>query len=198
MKRVSPTAVSDSCTRRVRSDSRELLVAQRQQHVVADRRPRHQRAAVLLEDERHLLRWAADSLPVSSTSPRVGRSRPAMHLSSVVLPQPDGPTTQTNSPVLDRERDASIASRLLRARFRTSCQGSLDLQHRRTCVIGTRGAPAAMPGERTPFDEQEGDVEEVAEQADQQDRRPHRRHLERVLRDQQYVADAARAREVLG
>src|SRR3954452_12414361 len=33
----------------------ERLVPQRQQHVVADGRPRHQRAAVLLEDERHLL-----------------------------------------------------------------------------------------------------------------------------------------------
>ena len=43
--------------------------------------------------------------PRSSTSPSVGRSSPAMHLSSVVFPQPDGPTTQTNSPVLDRERD---------------------------------------------------------------------------------------------
>ena len=31
-------------------------------------------------------------------SPRVGRRSPATHLSSVVLPQPDGPTTQTNSP----------------------------------------------------------------------------------------------------
>jgi hypothetical protein len=36
-------------------------------------------------------------LPLSSTSPRVGSKRPDMHLSSVVLPQPDGPTTQTNS-----------------------------------------------------------------------------------------------------
>ena len=36
--------------------------------------------------------------PRSSTWPAEGRRRPAMHLSSVVLPQPDGPTTQTNSP----------------------------------------------------------------------------------------------------
>ena len=35
--------------------------------------------------------------PCRTTSPRVGRRRPAMHLSSVVLPQPDGPTTHTSS-----------------------------------------------------------------------------------------------------
>jgi hypothetical protein len=35
--------------------ARHLLVPQRQQHVVPDRGPRHQRAAVLLEDERQLL-----------------------------------------------------------------------------------------------------------------------------------------------
>ena len=35
--------------------------------------------------------------PRSSTSPAVGRSSPAMTFSSVVFPQPDGPTTQTNS-----------------------------------------------------------------------------------------------------
>ena len=38
------------------------------------------------------------------TSPAVGDSRPAMMLSVVVLPQPDGPTKTTNSP--------SVTSRL--------------------------------------------------------------------------------------
>ena len=36
-------------------------------------------------------------VPLSTTSPLVGSSSPDMHLSSVVLPQPDGPTTHTNS-----------------------------------------------------------------------------------------------------
>ena len=36
-------------------------------------------------------------VPRRRTSPALGGSRPAMHLRSVVLPQPDGPTTQTNS-----------------------------------------------------------------------------------------------------
>ena len=40
---------------------------------------------------------ASDS-PAITTSPSSGRSRPAMRLSSVDLPQPDGPITATNSP----------------------------------------------------------------------------------------------------
>src|ERR1700755_1413153 len=36
--------------------------------------------------------------PARDTSPSVGVSRPAMMLSSVDLPQPDGPITATNSP----------------------------------------------------------------------------------------------------
>ena len=35
---------------------------------------------------------------VTSTEPWVGESRPATMLSSVLLPQPDAPTRQTNSP----------------------------------------------------------------------------------------------------
>src|SRR6266545_6000001 len=36
-------------------------------------------------------------LPRKRTSPLVGRSSPPTHFRSVVLPHPDGPTTQTNS-----------------------------------------------------------------------------------------------------
>ncbi len=48
--------------------------------------------------------------PSRSTSPPVGASSPATHFSSVVLPQPDGPTTQTSSPAATvnvRSRTAS-------------------------------------------------------------------------------------------
>ena len=38
-------------------------------------------------------------LPSSSMTPAVGRSSPAMHFRSVVLPHPEGPTMQTSSPV---------------------------------------------------------------------------------------------------
>ena len=67
-----------------------------------------------------------------------------------------------------------------------------------TGVRGGRRAPAAVPGEDAPLDEQEEEVEAVTEEADQHDRRPHRGELEGVLRVQQDVADAVRGREVLG
>ena len=39
------------------------------------------------------------SLPSITTRPEVGRSKPATSRSAVVLPQPDGPSSETNSPV---------------------------------------------------------------------------------------------------
>ena len=38
------------------------------------------------------------SAPSSSTRPAVGCSKPAIIFSSVVLPQPDGPSSEKNSP----------------------------------------------------------------------------------------------------
>jgi hypothetical protein len=40
----------------------------------------------------------ARTTPSNLTSPRSGRSKPAITLSRVDLPQPDGPTMATNSP----------------------------------------------------------------------------------------------------
>jgi hypothetical protein len=37
--------------------------------------------------------------PSNSTSPRVGRASPASNSSKVDFPQPDGPTTEKNSPL---------------------------------------------------------------------------------------------------
>ena len=54
-------------------------------------------------------------LPSMSTSPPVGSSSPDMILSSVVLPDPDGPTMQTSSPasrVKVRSRTASTVRAL--------------------------------------------------------------------------------------
>jgi hypothetical protein len=42
---------------------------------------------------------AVTGSPSSSTTPPLGASRPAMHLSSVVLPAPEGPTMQISSPL---------------------------------------------------------------------------------------------------
>ena len=52
-----------------------------------------------------------------------GVSSPATRLSSVVLPQPDAPTRQTNSPPCDLERDRD------RARGRRSASRSVHLRH---------------------------------------------------------------------
>ena len=52
-------------------------------------------------------------MPLTRIVPPVGCSRSAMTRSSVVLPQPDGPISETNSPRLDGEVD--IGERLDRA-----------------------------------------------------------------------------------
>jgi len=38
------------------------------------------------------------SLPLTTTRPELGANSPAMDINKVVLPQPDGPTNETNSP----------------------------------------------------------------------------------------------------
>ena len=63
--------------------------------VVLDRHPREY--GVLLEDDRPVGTGADDTAPPTRTSPEVGSTMPAITLSRVVLPQPDGPMMQTNS-----------------------------------------------------------------------------------------------------
>ena len=52
-------------------------------------------------------RWT--SSPSNSTAPASGISRPAISRSSVVLPQPEGPSSATSSPVSTRKLTSSIA-----------------------------------------------------------------------------------------
>src|SRR5258708_8284594 len=42
--------------------------------------------------------WRVTSTPSISTAPRLGRVKPAIMRKVVVLPQPDGPSSTTNSP----------------------------------------------------------------------------------------------------
>ena len=63
---------------------------------------------VVLEHEAHAgarcTRRLGDVLAVEAdAAPRSGRSSPAMMRSSVVLPEPDGPSSATSSPVRDVE-----------------------------------------------------------------------------------------------
>src|SRR5262245_55213558 len=48
-------------------------------------------------------------IPLSRIRPSVGRSRPATRLRMVLFPQPDGPTTATNSPARTSKLTHSIA-----------------------------------------------------------------------------------------
>src|SRR6516165_7846884 len=74
--------------------------------------------------------------PPIQTSPRSGLSRPAMRLSSVVLPEPDGPMMPRNSP--------SATSRLrLRKTVISSPPRAKDLTTFRTCMIGSAAIRAS-------------------------------------------------------
>ena len=78
-----------------------------------------------------------------------------MHLSSVVLPQPDGPTTQTNSPSSTVKETSPIACVAVVAACRRSCRGRLISSMRVAPYCGGRRAPAAVPGEHAPLGEHE-------------------------------------------
>src|SRR5687768_3469191 len=73
------------------------------------------------------------SVPLTSTRPLLGASKPAIVISSVVLPQPDGPTKETNSPGSTRQEILPIAAvvsppawRKLLERLRTSRMGTAE------------------------------------------------------------------------
>ena len=77
----------------------ELDGLERKDDVVENRLVRVERVALEHHgDAAQPRRQAVDDLPSMSTSPSVGCSRPAMVRSSVVLPQPDGPSRTRYSP----------------------------------------------------------------------------------------------------
>ena len=65
-------------------------------HVRRNREPREERRVLEEHGQRRPVR--AGVRAGTSTVPAVGRSRPAIRLSRVVLPHPEAPTRQTNSP----------------------------------------------------------------------------------------------------
>ena len=74
------------------------------------------------------------SRPSSKTRPSSGRSNPAISLSVVVLPEPEGPSSVKNSPCLDLEVDAvdgdDLAVRLAHA---------LEANRGRSALVGVDG-----------------------------------------------------------
>ena len=74
-------------------DAAEL---QRESDVLGNVEPGEERVA--LEDDGAVNRWPFDRLAAKETSPELGRISPAKALRSVVLPEPDGPSTARNAP----------------------------------------------------------------------------------------------------
>src|SRR5574337_606267 len=100
----------------------------------------------------------ATASPSTSTSPRLGASKPAMICNSVVLPDPDGPRKQTNSP----SRTWKLTS------LRTSRSAPLPgncFQRSRTSIFGlsTEEAPLEL------LDPLQLSHEQVEDEADQPD-----------------------------
>src|SRR5215212_4303351 len=97
MKRVSPTASRDSSTSALRSaresflcrNGRRTLLRTEAQGI--SERPYSWKTRAISSG------GAVTGLPRRRIRPLDGRSSPPTHLSRVVFPQPDGPTTQTNS-----------------------------------------------------------------------------------------------------
>src|SRR3954454_948840 len=86
------------------------LVTKRQQHVVADGRPGHQRAAVLLEDERHLLRRLGHSLAAEDRLAARRAQQPCDAFEQRRLPAAGRSDDADELAVLDDERH--VAQRL--------------------------------------------------------------------------------------
>ena len=67
------------------------------------------------------------SRPVSSTRPASGSSKPAIIRSEVVLPQPDGPSSEKNSPARDLDRHVVDRDHVAEA-LRDGVEADLDLR----------------------------------------------------------------------
>src|SRR3954469_6713731 len=162
MKRVSPTASTASSTRLAASPLPSFLC--RSGSVTLPRTDFHG------SSEREYS-WKTSAIasggrvtrsPRSSTEPSLGASRPDMHFSSVVLPQPEGPTTQTNS-------FSSIANEIEPIACVASPPSPYVLPSCLTSSIVSSSAQcarpgAAVPGQHAALDEVEDQVQRVPEQ----------------------------------
>src|SRR5436190_1984574 len=83
-------------------------------------------------------RGRSTGLPATVTAPAIGCSIPPMMLSSVLLPQPEGPSRQTNSPLRMSTETSSSACTLCAASRPVK---TIDTWS--TAMVGTAAAPAA-------------------------------------------------------
>src|SRR5215210_3124222 len=115
---------------------RELLVPQRQQHVVPHGRPRHQRAAVLLEHERHLLRRPRHAVPAQQDLAEARPQKAADALEQRRLAATGWSDDAHELAVVDRERDVPDGVRRLLADAVRLAEAP-DLEH----LLRRRGPP---------------------------------------------------------
>ena len=120
---------------------RDLLAPQTERDVVGDGQVREQR--VRLEDgvDVALERRDADDVAAASAStrPSSGSSNPAIMRSEVVLPQPDGPSIEKNSPRVDLDRDVVDRDHVAEA-LRHAVEADLDWAF----VVGHSPPPARV------------------------------------------------------
>ena len=86
--------------------------------------------------------------PPTSTAPAVGRSRPPIRLSSVDLPEPDGPISARNSPCADLEAQALRARGSPRRRGGRPCARSRTVDQcvrRPALLMSPSASPASAP-----------------------------------------------------
>ena len=117
-RRARPAPAPPRPSRRPRA--RRAGEVERQAHVGVDARPRHQRRRLEHEADaggRVAAGRVAAAAPPRKRARRSARASPAMRRSSVVLPQPDGPSSVRNSPARDVEVDRLRARA---CRWRTS------------------------------------------------------------------------------
>src|SRR5882762_7548629 len=110
--------------------------------------------------------------PPISTIPSLGRSRPAMMLSSVDLPQPDGPTSTVNSP-LSMSRSIPFNTSRLAYRF--------DRARMLNAAIRPPSSTPSLHGPRSEASQEISSAEQIHEQRRQR-RDQHRRALVAIHR----------------
>ena len=154
MRSARPTSASAVSTRSRRSRSRQRGEQQRQLHVLEGGQHRHQ--VVELEDEADVRGAPVGELaprsgarcrsPPTRSSPASGLSMPAIRLSSVDLPEPDGPISATKSPA-ETSRLMSTQHRhdLIAARVGLGQVADRDQRSLRVAFMSAATSPRRSP-----------------------------------------------------
>src|SRR5688572_33318788 len=126
--------------------------------------------------------------PSSSTVPPLGASSPAIAFSSVVLPQPEGPTMHTSSPCFAVNEMSRSVSKSPYDFCRPSTRNIAVVEG---VWSGTFGLlQAAIPPEHEVLGDLEQHRECDADESEQDDAAPHLGDLEVLLEEGDAVAEA--------